>query len=46
MSVPSWYFPRASEFFEANLYRLRFSQLGSISAPIKRTKVGRFLELT
>ena len=31
--------------FEANLGRLRFVQLGSILAPIKRTKSGRFSEL-
>jgi hypothetical protein len=31
---------------EANLGRLRFSQLGSILAPIKVLKVGGFLELS
>jgi hypothetical protein len=31
---------------EANLGRLRFSQLGSILAPIKRIKSGRFSELS
>jgi hypothetical protein len=30
---------------EANLGRLRFVQLGSILAPIKRTKLGRKSEL-
>ncbi len=31
---------------EANLGRLRFLQLGSILAPIKRAKSGRFSELS
>jgi hypothetical protein len=31
---------------EANLGRLRFLRLGSILAPIKRPKVGGFLELS
>ena len=32
--------------FEANLGRLRFVQLGSILAPIKRTKSGREVMLS
>ena len=36
-------FSRASEFFEANLDRLRFSQLGSILAPIKKINSGSLI---